>query len=363
MVAHEHLIELAARATDRQRRAALSAALQRASSDRERALRALLSQWNKPGIPRDRAGDNARSLDILCIGDARYPVHLSATPDPPPILFYRGQPELLARPCVAIVGSRKALPSSLALAKEIAADLARLGVAVVSGLARGVDGAAHIGALDATRADQECRTALGGTVAVLGAGLDRIYPSEHAGLFARIAESGLLLTEYRPGVRPYPSHFPQRNRIISGLARAIVVIEAGAQSGSLGTAREALEQGREVLVVPGPVQGGRFAGSHKLLRDGAVLVETASDVLEAAGVISIEDVGPSALAASTEAAVPQSEDATRVLECCVIEGAGTGFEAISVRVGLPIAAVRALVAELEVDGFVVQSSHGYIRCK
>ncbi len=363
MLPHDDMFELAALATDRVRRAALALALQRAAHDSTAALRALLALWKKPGVAELRPRASRGSLQILCIGDVRYPALLSSTPDPPPLLFYRGDPALLTRPCVALVGSRKALPGSLTLAKEIASDLSRLGVVVVSGLARGVDGAAHAGALDATEPRSIEPAPTGGTIAVLGAGLDRIYPPEHAGLHARLAEHGLLLTEYGPGVRPYPSHFPQRNRIISGLARAVVVIEAGAQSGSLGTARKALEQGREVLVVPGPVQGGRFAGSHRLLRDGAVLVETASDVLEAVGFAAIEGVAASAAVPKNRVTPPLSSDAARVLACCTIEGAGSGVEAISASVGLSIVAVRELLAGLEIDGFVAQSPHGYIRCR
>ncbi len=363
MLSHDDMFELAALATDRVRRAALALALQRDAHDTSGALHALLMLWKKPGFAQQRQRTYRGSLDILCIGDARYPSLLSATPDPPPVLFYRGDHELLARQCVAIVGSRKALPSSLTLANEIASDLSRLGIVVVSGLARGVDGAAHTGSLDATDQRSVDPAATGGTIAVLGAGLDRIYPPEHAGLFARVAERGLLLTEYGPGVRPYASHFPQRNRIISGLARAVVVIEAGAQSGSLGTAREALDQGREVLVVPGPVQGGRFAGSHRLLRDGAALVETASDVLEAIGIAAIDSVATAATNPKIGAALSLSSDAARVLECCAIEGTGSGVEAISANVGLSIAAVRELLAELEIDGFVAHSRHGYIRCR
>ena len=363
MLPHDDICELAALAIDRSRRAALAQALQCDARDIGSALRALLTLWQKPGAAQQRQRTNRGALDILCIGDARYPALLSATPDPPPILFCRGDQELLARPCVAIVGSRKALPSSLTLAKEIASDLSRLGIVVVSGLARGVDGVAHAGALDATsqRAIEPAET--GRTIAVLGAGLDRIYPAEHAGLFARVAAHGLLLTEYGPGVRPYPSHFPQRNRIISGLARAVVVIEAGAQSGSLGTAREALEQGREVLVVPGPVQGGRFAGSHRLLRDGAVLVESASDVLEAVGIAAIEHPAAVPSVSNTDAALQITTDAARVLDCCAIDGPGSGVEAISANVGMSIAVVRQLLAELEIDGFVAHSLHGYVRCR
>jgi DNA processing protein len=171
---------------------------------------------------------------------------------------------------VAVVGSRRASPYALEVAYRLGVDLARRGVIVVSGLARGVDSAAHRGALDGG----------GATVAVFGCGVDVIYPAEHRALAERIAACGALVSEFDPGMRPLKSNFPQRNRIISGLSLAVVVVEAAEGSGSLITADFALEQGRAVLAVPGNVLGGRNCGAHALLRDGAKLVEGADDILE-----------------------------------------------------------------------------------
>jgi DNA processing protein len=176
------------------------------------------------------------------------------------------------RPAVALVGSRAASPAALQTAESLGADLAAAGVVVVSGLARGVDSAAHRGAL---------RT--GQTIAVLGSGVDRVYPREHAALALEIARQGLVVSEYPPGTPPLPFHFPMRNRLISGLARAVVVVEANERSGSLITAACALEQGREVMAVPGSVVGGRNRGAHALIRDGARIVECAADVMEELG--------------------------------------------------------------------------------
>jgi DNA processing protein len=215
---------------------------------------------------RERAA--AAGLQVLAWNDPRVPTALVAIADCPPGLWYRGSLACLDRPAVAIVGSRAASPVALETADRLGADLAARGVTVVSGLARGVDSAAHRGAL---------RT--GRTVAVLGSGLDRIYPSEHTALAGDIAVTGLVLTEYPPGTPALPFHFPMRNRLISGLSRAVVVIEASDKSGSLITASCALEQGREVMAVPGNVLSGRNRGGHALLRDGAKIVECADDIL------------------------------------------------------------------------------------
>lgn len=205
--------------------------------------------------------------------DARYPALLGCIADPPPVLWTRGDCSALGAPAVAIVGSRAATPYALEVAARLAAELAARGVAVTSGLARGVDSAAHRG----------CLAASGTTIAVLGSGLDRIYPAEHESLAEQICRHGLLVSELGPGAAPLPVNFPLRNRIISGLSLAVVVVEASEKSGSLITARCALEQGRDVLAVPGSILSGRNRGSHALIKDGAKVVETADDILEELG--------------------------------------------------------------------------------
>ena len=205
--------------------------------------------------------------------DDDYPPLLRQIADPPIVLWTRGDASLLSRPAVAVVGARAATPAGLEAARRLGRDLAAAGLVVVSGLARGVDGAAHQGALDAD----------GLTVAILGSGLDVVYPSEHRALAARIAAGGVLASELPPGAPPLGHHFPLRNRIISGLSKAVVVIEASLKSGSLITARAALEQGRDVLAVPGGIASGRYRGSHGLIKDGARLVESVEDVLEEIG--------------------------------------------------------------------------------
>jgi DNA processing protein len=215
------------------------------------------------------AGDG---IGVLPWNDPRFPSALLAISDVPPVLWYRGVIDAFRRPAVAIIGSRSASASALTVAERLGADVAARGVAVVSGLARGVDSAAHRGAL---------RT--GCTIAVLGSGLDRMYPREHTSLARDIAANGLVISEFPPGTPPLKFHFPMRNRVISGLSRAVVIVEASEDSGSLITARCALEQGREVLAVPGSVLAGRNRGAHALIRDGAKIVECADDIVEELG--------------------------------------------------------------------------------
>ncbi|WP_104019233.1 DNA-processing protein DprA [Roseovarius nitratireducens] len=215
-----------------------------------------------------RAG-HAAGARLLTFADPTYPAALRDLPDAPPLLWVIGDPAILSRPMIAVVGARNASSLGLRMARALAADLAAQGYLIVSGLARGIDTAAHRASLD------------DGTVATMAGGVDVIYPAENAELAARIAESGLRLSEQPPGLAPQARHFPVRNRLISGLARAVVVVEAAAKSGSLITARTALDQGREVMAVPGHPIDARAAGCNMLIRDGATLVRNAADVIEA----------------------------------------------------------------------------------
>lgn len=212
-------------------------------------------------------------MHCIYLDTPEFPPLLREIPNPPACLWTRGDRALFERPAIAVVGARDATREGVAIAYQIAADLARAGIVVVSGLARGVDAAAHTGALDAS----------GKTIAVLGTGIDRVYPAENKALHERIAAGGLLITEFAPGAPPDLFHFPQRNRIISGLSKAVVVVEAREKSGSLITARLAGDQGRDVMVVPGPTRSGQNRGGHALLRDGAKLVESAVDILQELG--------------------------------------------------------------------------------
>jgi DNA processing protein len=216
------------------------------------------------------AGHRAGAV-LLRHDDLLYPAALRDIPDAPPLLWMRGRADLFARPMVAIVGARNASSLGLRMARALAADLSQAGFVVVSGLARGVDAAAHTAALP------------GGTVAVLAGGVDVIYPADNLTLAGEIATHGTLLSEQPIGLEPQSRHFPARNRIVSGLARAVVVVEAAAKSGSLITARAALDQGREVMAVPGHPFDARASGCNILIRDGATLVRGAQDVIDIIG--------------------------------------------------------------------------------
>jgi DNA processing protein len=216
----------------------------------------------------------AMQVAILGLNAPSYPALLRRIYDPPAVLYVRGQLLEGEGPAIAIVGARAASPAGSVFARSLARDLAGAGATIVSGLARGIDSAAHLGALSAP----------GRTVAVLGSGLDQVYPPENAGLArAIVAAGGAVVSEFALGAGPKPGHFPRRNRVIAGWSRAVVVVEAAAKSGALGTARCALEEGREVLATPGHPSAALSQGTNALIRDGAVLVRGAADVAQEIG--------------------------------------------------------------------------------
>ncbi len=220
---------------------------------------------------RELAAGNRAGARLVAAGERHYPTALRDLPDAPPLLWARGDLTLLNKPTLAIIGARNASSLGRRMAARLAGQLSEAGHVIASGLARGIDTEAHKAAL------------AGGTIAVVAGGVDVTYPQENAALMGQIAEGGLVLSEEPPGLQPQARHFPKRNRIISGLSRAVVVVEAGTRSGSLITARMALDQGREVLAVPGHPFDARASGCNLLIRDGATLVRGADDVLEALG--------------------------------------------------------------------------------
>jgi DNA processing protein len=282
---------------------------------------------------RFRAELGARGVGWIGRGEPAFPPLLGAIHDPPPGLFLRGAGgfELLARPSVAIVGARSCSPYGSQVARAGARELAAAGLVVASGLARGVDGEAHRGALEAG----------GVTIAVLGCGIDRDYPASHRELAARICERGLIVSEYAPGVEPAPWRFPARNRIIAGLARATVVVEARARSGALITADFALEQGREVFAVPGEITSALSAGSNALLALGACPYTSSHDVLDALG---IDPPSASGVELAAEAAL--------VLER--LREFPAGADELQRSTGLEAGALAAALTELELAGAAVQ---------
>ncbi|MGA0572149.1 DNA-processing protein DprA [Variovorax sp. VNK109] len=283
----------------------------------------------------------------LCtLGDAMYPASLLVTEDPPLVLFMLGQPALLPSlgRSVAIVGSRNPTPQGTANAKQFARAFSDAGLAVISGMALGVDAAAHEGALEGPGADGLA------TVAVVGTGLDRVYPARHRDLAHRIAQRGLIMSEFPLGTPPVQANFPRRNRIISGLSAGTLVVEAALQSGSLITARYAGEQGKEVFAIPGSIHSPQSRGCHSLIRQGAKLVESAQDVLEELRLPETLAPNSPGLFRSDGAGEPASEDDSGLL--IHMGHDPVSLDALCARTGLPTATLQARLLELELDGHV-----------
>ena len=268
---------------------------------------------------------------FLVFGESTYPAGLAALPDAPPLLSTIGDPALLARPMLAIVGARDASAAGRRFAGELAATLGAAGFAIVSGLARGIDAAAHERALES------------GTVAVLAGGIDQIYPPQNEGLYKSIAERGLILAESPLGTPPVARAFPRRNRVVSGLSRGVIVIEAAARSGSLITAQRAAEQGREVFVVPGSPMDPRYDGSNTLIRDGAILVRGANDILSVLGL-------PHSPCQAVEKPRPKSGDTgtAKVLEA--LGATPTAVDELVRRCQVSAATVAEVLLALELEG-------------
>lgn len=268
---------------------------------------------------------------LVALGDADYPDGLLQTADPPLLLYLDGRRELLHHPGIAVVGSRSASPQGCDNARNLARELSQRDWCIVSGLALGIDGAAHEGALDGP----------GSTIAVLGTGLDSAYPKRHQKLARRIAAEGLLVSEYPLGTAPLAGNFPQRNRLIAGLARGTLVVEAALQSGSLITARLAAEAGREVFAIPGSIHSPLSRGCHQLIQQGAKLVATAQDMLD--------ELQPPPRPRSAPAA-PEPAAAT---EDSLLQALGhdpIGLDALMARTGEDAARLSARLLELELDG-------------
>jgi len=267
---------------------------------------------------------------LVVWGDPHYPQALLALGHSPAVLYYVGNPDLLNERSLAIVGSRSATAQGKDNARAFASALSDAGLVIVSGLALGIDGAAHEGALDGRA----------GTLAVVGTGLDRVYPARHRELAHRIAARGGLLSEFPPGTPPRDFHFPQRNRLISGLSQGVLVVEATLHSGSLITARYAGEQGRDVFAIPGSIHSPLSKGCHKLIREGAKLVETAQDVLEEMG------LAPPAPGLQSAEGDPMSEGA--VLDA--LGGDPADVDTLVARTGLAADEVVVQLTELELQG-------------
>jgi DNA processing protein len=333
----------------------------------------------RASVERELAGLTKIGARLIALGEPDYPLPLAVIADAPPLIAVRGRAELLLRPIVAMVGTRNASTNGRRFAAALARDLSSKGLTVASGLARGIDAAAHDGAL-APGAEGA------GTIAVVAGGVDVVYPRENAALTERIAAEGVIVAEQPLGLQPQARHFPHRNRLISGLARAVVVVEAALRSGSLITARLAAEQGRDVLAVPGSPLDPRARGSNSLIRDGAWLVESVEDVLAALGPLDAPQTplmkgsrggqgGPRASTGGvghptdpdpapipSEAFQPGSEssegDRDKILE--ILGYSPSTVDDLVRRTHLSAAAVAAALLELELAGRVERHSGGQI---
>ncbi|MGI6552171.1 MAG: DNA-processing protein DprA [Bacillota bacterium] len=275
-------------------------------------------------------------ISVVSIDEAIYPENLRYIFDPPPVLFYRGSWEEKDRQCLAIVGSRKPTPYGRTVAELLAGELSASGFTIVSGLARGIDSTAHRG----------CLRAGGRTIAVLGSGLDMIYPRENGKLAQEIADHGVLVSEYPPGTPPKPFHFPARNRIISGLSLGVIVVEAAARSGALITADLALEQGREVFAVPGPITSPTSGGTNNLIKQGAKLVAGVADILEEYG------IGSSSGAYSKGEKLSLTADEASVYNLLDFEP--YHIDQIAAKTGWPAGRIYSVLIFLELNGLIEQ---------
>ena len=301
---------------------------------------------------------------VITLADANYPQALLSIADPPPLLYAKGRTELLSRPGVAIVGSRNATAQGMQNAERFAQTLSNAGLCVISGLALGIDAAAHAGACSASPEH-------GSTIAITGTGLDLVYPAKHRALAHRIAEHGCLLSEYPIGTAAIAANFPRRNRLISGMSLGVLVVEAALQSGSLITARSALEQGREVFAIPGSIHSPLAKGCHQLIRQGAKLVESAQDILEELQLHALTPALQQAVTISTrstpDAAVKAQRQSTGVPAAedeqarQVMQAAGhdpTSVDQLAERTGLAASEIQATLLLLELDGNVERMSDG-----
>ena len=296
--------------------------------------------WQQARRDQDRLADCGARIHVL--GQADYPLLLAQIHDPPPILYSRGCREAFSLPQFAMVGSRRASAQALRLASQFAGGMAEHGFSICSGMALGVDGAAHRGALEAG----------GRTVAVMATGIDVCYPRQHRSLATAIVEQGLLVTEFAPGAAPRRQHFPRRNRLISGLSLGTIVIEAPERSGALITARYALEHNREVFAVPGQIFDRQSVGCHRLIKDGAKLVERVEDVLEELGQWQLSVAGQEHAPKITEdkEANPPSAEEHQVLRC--LQGKTRDVDGLSALCNLEPAALLEVLLRLELAGLV-----------
>ena len=320
---------------------------------REEAIDYLVSpDWEQ--IEKDCQWLEENHASVINILDNNYPPLLKEIADPPPLLFVLGDTDILASEQLAIVGSRTPTPMGEQTAEDFAKNLAGVGWTITSGLALGIDAACHQGALMQEN---------GHTIAVVGTGLDRVYPARNRDLAHKIVQSGAVVSEFPLGSSPVPGNFPRRNRIISGMSRGVLVVEAALRSGSLITAKQALEQGREVFALPGSIHNPLSRGCHALIRDGAKLVETAEHIIEE--LVEIVPLRPQINTTVSSETADGSKEALDEEYQCVLHHVGfepTGVDSIVERSGLTADAVCSMLLVLELQGYIV-STHGGHYCK
>ena len=320
-------------------------ALMQTPAELATGLRTLM-QWLDQGSGQHR---------LVTLGDPSYPASLLDIDDPPLMLYVKGSDAAWQRlpqaPCMAIVGSRNPTPQGADNARAFARGLTQLGLCIVSGMALGVDAAAHRGALDILESSMP-------TIAVVGTGLDRVYPTQHAALASAIAARGLVLSEYPVGTAPLPAHFPRRNRLISGLARSTLVVEAALKSGSIITAQQALEQGKDVFAIPGSIHSTQARGCNALIKQGAQLVDCVQDILDASGFQSMQ-VRQASAPSFEDTSVGTSDANTTLLDALGFDPCS--LEVLQSRTGWDTAGLQAQLMELELLGKVGRLPGGLLQ--
>lgn len=297
-------------------------------------------------IEQDVAWSTLENHYLIALDDPHYPSYLREISDPPLLLYIKGSLSALNTPQIGVVGTRTPSFSGRETAFQFAYGLAKENITITSGLARGIDSCGHQGALKAG----------GQTIAVLGSGINRIYPKEHAELAEKIATQGAIVSEFPPGTPPLPKHFPQRNRIISGLSRGVLVVEAALKSGSLVTARLAGEQGRDVFAIPGSIQNLFAKGCHHLIQQGAKLVSSVNDILEELNFPMLHAQNPITF---TKKAPPTDPKEKKIWNCIDFEPAS--MDIIALRSGLTIGEVSSILLSFELNNLVVSTPMGYIK--
>ncbi len=316
----------------------------------EKSINAIKSP-NWQAVEQDLLWLEKKDNNLLLYTDADYPCQLKEIPDPPPILFARGDIDLIHFPQIAIVGSRNPSSSGIQIATDFASSLTTTGFTITSGLALGIDAASHRGAL----------AAQGKTIAVMGTGLDRVYPATHKELAIDIAQNGVLISEFPPGTAAKANHFPRRNRIISGLCIGLLVVEAAKQSGSLITARMALEQNREVFAIPGSIYNPLARGCNALIREGAKLVETTQDILE-----ELEHFfqQPMVQDCTANTNIQSNLDAEQQTLLNYVMYSPTSIDQLVSETGFSVENIAAHLLILEIQGYIIATNGGsYTRIK